>query len=110
MRNICIVREGTGRTDRSESRSVRCEASRGVDAGGTSDLVPGAAIGRTPFTRRRPPSDYGRSVPESIAPIFRLADGRPGADGYARLGFTVTGEHRFAPELPLHPGSAEATA
>jgi hypothetical protein len=68
------------------------------------------------------PSDYGRAVPESISPIFRVADGRVSAGWYARLGFTVTGEHRFAPDLPLYlfldgnrlrvggPGSAEPTA
>jgi hypothetical protein len=47
------------------------------------------------------PSDYGRAVHESISPIFRVADGRVSAEWYARLGFTVTGEHRFAPDLPL---------
>jgi predicted enzyme related to lactoylglutathione lyase len=41
-------------------------------------------------------------VPESISPIFRVADGRVSAEWYARLGFTVTGEHRFAPDLPLY--------
>jgi hypothetical protein len=56
-------------------------------------------------------------VPESISPIFRVADGRVSAEWYARLGFTVTGEHRCAPDLPLYlflrmggPGSAEPTA
>jgi predicted enzyme related to lactoylglutathione lyase len=41
-------------------------------------------------------------VPESISPIFRVADGRVSAEWYARLGFTVTGEHRFSPDLPLY--------
>jgi hypothetical protein len=41
-------------------------------------------------------------VPESIAPIFRVADGHAAAGWYARLGFAVTGEHRFAPDLPLY--------
>ena len=41
-------------------------------------------------------------MPESIAPIFRVADGHAAAEWYARLGFTVTGEHRFAPDLPLY--------
>ena len=48
------------------------------------------------------PSDYGRPVPESITPILRVADGHAAAEWYARLGFTVTGEHRFAPDLPLY--------
>jgi catechol 2,3-dioxygenase-like lactoylglutathione lyase family enzyme len=41
-------------------------------------------------------------VAERIVPIFRVADGRAAAGWYARLGFAVTGEHRFAPELPLY--------
>ena len=37
-----------------------------------------------------------------IAPIFRVADGHLAAAWYERLGFAVTGEHRFAPTLPLY--------
>lgn len=39
---------------------------------------------------------------ESIAPIFRVTDGRVTAQWYERLGFSVVGEHRFAPDLPLY--------
>jgi predicted enzyme related to lactoylglutathione lyase len=39
---------------------------------------------------------------ESLVPIFRVADGRAAAEWYRRLGFTVEGEHRFAPDLPLY--------
>lgn len=39
---------------------------------------------------------------EELAPILRVRDGRLAADWYARLGFVVEGEHRFAPHLPLY--------
>jgi hypothetical protein len=39
---------------------------------------------------------------EAIVPIFRVADGVAAAAWYRRLGFSVEGEHRFAPELPLY--------
>jgi catechol 2,3-dioxygenase-like lactoylglutathione lyase family enzyme len=39
---------------------------------------------------------------ESIVPIFRVTDGHAAAEWYRRLGFTVEGEHRFAPDLPLY--------
>lgn len=39
---------------------------------------------------------------EYLAPIFRVADGEKAAQWYARLGFEVEGEHRFAPNLPLY--------
>jgi hypothetical protein len=39
---------------------------------------------------------------EQLVPIFRVEDGRSAAAWYARLGFEVIGEHRFAPELPLY--------
>ena len=48
------------------------------------------------------PAQYGPPVPESLAPIFRVADGYAAAEWYARLGFAVIGEHRFAPDLPLY--------
>lgn len=35
-------------------------------------------------------------------PILRVRDGRAAAAWYERLGFRVTGEHRFEPELPLY--------
>lgn len=39
---------------------------------------------------------------EELVPIFRVDDGRVAAAWYERLGFEVTGEHRFAPHLPLY--------
>ena len=39
---------------------------------------------------------------EELVPIFRVKDARASAQWYARLGFKVEGEHRFAPELPLY--------
>lgn len=39
---------------------------------------------------------------EQIVPIFRVADGYAAAEWYGRLGFTVEGEHRFTPDLPLY--------
>ena len=39
---------------------------------------------------------------EKIVPIFRVADAANTAAWYKRLGFEVTGEHRFAPTLPLY--------
>ncbi|MDD9371198.1 MAG: glyoxalase superfamily protein [Acidimicrobiales bacterium] len=39
---------------------------------------------------------------EQLVPIFRVADGHAAARWYERLGFTVEGEHRFAPHLPLY--------
>ena len=47
------------------------------------------------------PSDRLR-MPEEIIPIFRVTDGADTAKWYARLGFEVEGEHRFAPTLPLY--------
>ena len=41
-------------------------------------------------------------MPDEIIPIFRVADGNRAAAWYARLGFKVEGEHRFAPGLPLY--------
>jgi len=41
-------------------------------------------------------------VSEALVPIFRVGDGREAAAWYARLGFAVTGEHRFEPHLPLY--------
>lgn len=35
-------------------------------------------------------------------PIFRVADGEAAATWYERLGFTVDGVHRFAPDLPQY--------
>ena len=39
---------------------------------------------------------------EQMIPIFRVKDGERSKPWYARLGFDVTGEHRFAPNLPLY--------
>ena len=39
---------------------------------------------------------------EEVVPILRVTDGLETAKWYARLGFKVTGEHRFAPGLPLY--------
>lgn len=41
-------------------------------------------------------------MPEELVPIFRVNDGYATAQWYVRLGFTVEGEHRFAPTLPLY--------
>ncbi|REJ87833.1 MAG: VOC family protein [Planctomycetota bacterium] len=41
-------------------------------------------------------------MPEELVPIFHVADGYETAKWYARLGFHVEGEHRFAPGLPLY--------
>lgn len=41
-------------------------------------------------------------MPEALAPILRVRDGYETAKWYARLGFHVEGEHRFAPHLPLY--------
>ena len=39
---------------------------------------------------------------EAMIPIFRVSNGHETAKWYARLGFSVVSEHRFAPELPLY--------
>jgi hypothetical protein len=39
---------------------------------------------------------------ELIVPIFRVVDGEAAAAWYARLGFSVEGVHRFAPDLPRY--------
>lgn len=41
-------------------------------------------------------------MPEQLAPILHVKDGYATAKWYARLGFQVEGEHRFAPTLPLY--------
>ena len=45
---------------------------------------------------------YDKNMPEELIPIFRVKDGYKAAEWYARLGFSVEGEHRFAPGLPLY--------
>ena len=40
--------------------------------------------------------------PEELVPIFRVKDGYAAAQWYARLGFEVEGEHRFAPDMPVY--------
>lgn len=39
---------------------------------------------------------------EEIIPILHVKDGYATAQWYARLGFTIEAEHRFAPHLPLY--------
>lgn len=39
---------------------------------------------------------------ESLVPIFRVTDARDVTGWYGRLGFEVTGEHRFEPGLPRY--------
>ena len=39
---------------------------------------------------------------EQMVSIFRGADAKETAKWYARLGFELEGEHRFAPNLPLY--------
>ena len=39
---------------------------------------------------------------EELVPIFRVKNGKETAKWYARLGFEIEGEHRFAPGLPLY--------
>ncbi len=39
---------------------------------------------------------------EEMVPIFRVSEGMKAAEWYRRMGFRVTGEHRFAPDLPLY--------
>lgn len=39
---------------------------------------------------------------EDLVPIFRIDDGDRAIPFYERLGFTVAGEHRFAPDLPRY--------
>lgn len=41
-------------------------------------------------------------MPEELVPILYVTDGYKTARWYARLGFEVEGEHRFAPGLPLY--------
>jgi uncharacterized glyoxalase superfamily protein PhnB len=39
---------------------------------------------------------------EQLVPILHVEDARAAAQWYARLGFDIVGEHRFAPHLPLY--------
>ena len=41
-------------------------------------------------------------MPEELIPILHVRDGYETAKWYARLGFEVAGEHRFAPGMPLY--------
>ncbi len=41
-------------------------------------------------------------MPEELVPIFRVIDARETAKWYARLGFTIEGEHCFGPGFPLY--------
>jgi hypothetical protein len=56
-----------------------------------------------PFlTRAFAEASYCGAVAELMVPIFRVADGEAAARWYARLGFSVDGVHRFAPDLPRY--------
>ena len=39
---------------------------------------------------------------EELVPILHVNDGQKSAAWYARLGFEIEGEHRFAPGMPLY--------
>ena len=41
-------------------------------------------------------------MPEELIPVLHVKDGQATAKWYARLGFEIEGEHRFAPDLPLY--------
>jgi len=41
-------------------------------------------------------------MPEELVPIFYVKDGYRTAKWYARLGFEIENEHRFAPGMPLY--------
>ncbi len=43
-----------------------------------------------------------KRVPEEIVPIFHVKDAQKTAQWYARLGFEIEGQHRFAPGMPLY--------
>lgn len=39
---------------------------------------------------------------EKLVPILHVADAREAAKWYTRLGFSVEGEHQFAPTMPIY--------
>ena len=39
---------------------------------------------------------------EQLVPIFNASDAAETAKWYARLGFELESEHRFAPNMPMH--------
>lgn len=39
---------------------------------------------------------------EELIPILRVKRGKKTAEWYTRLGFTIEGEHRFGPRMPLY--------
>ena len=41
-------------------------------------------------------------MPEELIPIFQVKDGLETAKWYARLGFEIESEHRFAKGMPLY--------
>lgn len=41
-------------------------------------------------------------MPEELVPIFHVKDAQETAKWYARLGFVIENEHRFAPGMPLY--------
>lgn len=65
-----------------------------------SDLVPAATV--QGFTRlARAAKSQSGAMTEVMVPIFRVADGEDAAAWYKRLGFTVEGIYRFAPDPTL---------
>ena len=57
------------------------------------------------YLHKNPEIHYKKSkkpVHEEMVPIFYVKDGMETAKWYARLGFEIEGEHRFAPTLPLY--------
>ena len=41
-------------------------------------------------------------MPEELVPVFHVKEAGETAKWYARLGFVIEGEHRFAPGMPLY--------
>lgn len=41
-------------------------------------------------------------MPEKVVPILHVQDARKAASCYARLGFSVEGEHQFGPGMPIY--------
>lgn len=41
-------------------------------------------------------------MPEAMVPIFRVNNAASTSEWYLRWGFTVIGEHRFAPGMPVY--------
>ena len=41
-------------------------------------------------------------MPEILVPILHVKNAREASKWYARLGFSLEGEHQFAPNLPVY--------